>query len=143
MAIIANPKFPVGTVAGNYKTAVAEQPEYDAVRFHSQRFNWSLREFDRYSSAFAFGLLEAGFQRDDALVMYNDQTCAAESLVAQMGAMKAGVRIVSFAEKDSVDALDAAIASTKAKGILFTPDNQVDAAGTTRLDLVHKLVPEL
>ena len=75
-------KFPAGTVAGSYKSAVAEKPEYDAVRFHNQRYNWSLQEFDRYSSAFAFGLLEAGFSKGDSLVFAGDQTCAAESLVA-------------------------------------------------------------
>ena len=32
---IASAKFPVGTVAGNYKLAVSENPEIDAVRFHS------------------------------------------------------------------------------------------------------------
>jgi hypothetical protein len=39
-------KFPIGTVAGQYKMAVAQQPEYDAVRFDSQKINWSLQEFD-------------------------------------------------------------------------------------------------
>jgi len=57
----AHPKFPEGTVAGLYKAAVAAKPDYDCVRFDSQGINWSLKEFDRYSSAFAFGLLEAGF----------------------------------------------------------------------------------
>jgi hypothetical protein len=38
-------------------------------------------EFDRYSSAFAFGLVEAGFQQGDKIVMYVDQQSSAESLV--------------------------------------------------------------
>jgi hypothetical protein len=38
-----------------------------------------------------------------------------------MGAMKAGVKIVTFAEKDSAEALDHVLASTKAKGLLFDP----------------------
>ena len=67
--------------------------------------------------------MEAGFVKDDSLVLFGDQTSGAESLVAAMGAMKAGVRIVTFAEKDSVDALDATIQATKAKGILFEPEN--------------------
>ena len=42
-----------------------------------------------------------------------------------MGAFKAGVTIVSFAEKDSIDALDHALRSTKAKGLIFSPDTLV------------------
>ena len=37
------------------------------------------------------GLLEAGFSQGDRIVMFVDQTASAESLVAQMGAIKAGV----------------------------------------------------
>ena len=40
------------------------------------------------------------------MVMWVDQTNSAEILVAQMGAFKAGVSIVTFDEKDSVDALN-------------------------------------
>lgn len=71
-----------------------------------------------------------------------DQTAAAESLVAQMGSFKAGVQVVTFAEKDSIDALDHALKSTNAKGLFFTPDNRVDQA-QTRASLVDKLMPEL
>ena len=39
-----------------------------------------------------------------------------------MGAIKAGVSVVTFAEKDSIDALDDALKSTKAKGLIFSPD---------------------
>lgn len=84
--------------------------------------NWTLKEFDRYSSAFAFGLLEAGYARGDSLVLYADQTSSAEQLVAQMGAIKAGVQVVTFAEKESQDALDHALSSTNAKGLIFAPD---------------------
>lgn len=88
-------------------------------------------------------MLEAGFSKGDSLVIAGDQTCAAESLVAQMGAIKAGVKVVTFSEKDSAEALDHALASTQAKGLLFEPSNQVNEQGTTRLDMVHSLMPEL
>lgn len=39
-----------------------------------------------------------------------------------MGAMKAGVQVVTFAEKDSQEALDHALSSTSAKGLIFAPD---------------------
>lgn len=55
----------------------------------------------KYSSAFAFGLIEAGLQRDDKILMWIDGSCGAESLVLQMGAIKAGVSLVAFHEKDS------------------------------------------
>jgi hypothetical protein len=43
----------------------------------------------RHSSAFAFGLLESGYQQGDKIVLCADQASAAEQLVAQMGAIKA------------------------------------------------------
>jgi len=51
-------------------------------------------------------LLEAGFTKGDRLMLYVDQTASAESLTTQMGAIKAGVTVVTFDEKDDVDALD-------------------------------------
>jgi len=65
-------KFPAGTVAGQFKTAVAVNSGVDIIRFDNQKLNWTLKEFDRYSSAFAFGLLEAGYARGDSLVLYAD-----------------------------------------------------------------------
>ena len=94
-----------------YKHAVATRPDQDVLRFDNQNINWSLVEFDRYSSAFAFGLVEAGFEQGDKIVMYVDQSSSAEALVLQMGAIKAGVSLVSFQEKDSKDALEHALAS--------------------------------
>lgn len=38
----------------------------------------------RYSSAFAFGLIENGFNRGDKLLLWVDQTNSAEILVAQV-----------------------------------------------------------
>lgn len=100
-----NPKFPTDTVAGMYKVAVASNYMFDSVRFDSQHFNWNLKEFDRYSSAFAFGLVEGGYTPGDKIVLWLDQQNSAEILVAQMGAAKAGVTVVTFNEKDDQDAL--------------------------------------
>lgn len=77
-----NPKFPTDTVAGIYKVAVASNYMFDTVRFDQQHFNWNLKEFDRYSSAFAFGLVENGYSTGDKLVLWLDQTNSAEILVA-------------------------------------------------------------
>lgn len=100
-----NPKFPSDTVAGKFKVAVSSNYMFDSVRFDQQRFNWTMKEFDRYSSAFAFGLVESGYQPGDKLAIWMDQDNSAEILVSTMGASKAGVTIVTFSEKDSVDSL--------------------------------------
>ena len=86
----------------------------------------------RYSSAFAFGLLEAGFTPGDRLVLYCDQTYSTESLVSQMGAIKAGVTIVTFDEKDNADALDNALSSSKARGLIISPSTEAED-GQTRM----------
>ena len=39
-------------------------------------------------------------------MLYCDQTNTAESIVSQMGAIKAGVAIVTFDERDDCEALD-------------------------------------
>ena len=67
-----NPKFPTDTVAGMYKVAVASNYMFDSVRFDQQRFNWTLKEFDRYSSAFAFCLVESGYEEGDKLLLWVD-----------------------------------------------------------------------
>lgn len=128
-------------MAGHYKAAVAEKPNYDAVRFDNQSLNWTLKEFDKYSSAFAFGLLEAGFKPGDQLVLYVDQASSAETAVTQMGAIKAGVTVVTFDEKDSADALDHALGSG-AKGIIYSPATPT-GEGTTRDTFLQTLIPEL
>ena len=65
-------------------------------------------------------------------MLYVDQTYSTESLVTQMGAIKAGVSIVTFDEKDSSDALEHTLATSKAKGLIFSPSTEVES-GETRL----------
>ena len=43
---LANVKFPEGTAAGLYKTAVAARPNYDILRVDQQKINWTLKELD-------------------------------------------------------------------------------------------------
>ena len=116
---------------------------FDSVRFDQQRFNWTMKEFDRYSSAFAYGLVESGYKPGDKLVLWIDQNDSAEVLVSTMGASKAGVTIVTFSEKDSKDSLHQTLQNSKAKGLVFSPSTKVDAEGTTRADFVTSLMPEL
>lgn len=96
-----------------------------------------MKEFDRYSSAFAYGLIESGYKSGDKLVLWMDQNNSAEVLVSTMGASKAGVTVVTFSEKDSVDALHQTLKDSKAKGLIFSPSTKVDENDVTRADLVH------
>lgn len=59
-----------------------------------------------------------------------------------MGAIKAGVKVVTFAEKESQDALDHALSSTQAKGLIFAPNASVEN-NQTRMNFVSNLMPEL
>jgi len=130
-------------VAGLLKTSVITNGEKDILRINNQKINWSLKELDRYSSAFAFGLMEAGFARGDSLVLWIDRANNAECIVSQMGAAKAGVTCVSFDERDSQDALDHALRHSNAKGLIFSSNASVTDTDKTRMDLVHNLMPEL
>lgn len=59
-----------------------------------------------------------------------------------MGAIKAGVTIVTVADKENVDAVDHALSSTKAKGLIFAPDTPL-ANKETRAVALNRLMPEL
>ena len=75
-------------------------------------------------------------------MLYIDQENGAENLVAQLGAIKAGVQVVTFAEKENEDALDHALRTTKAKGLLISPNSSV-GENKTRLSFLQSLMPEL
>ena len=49
-----------------------------------------------------------------------------------MGAIKAGVAVVSFDEKDSSEALDHALATSGARGLIFSPSTETGEEGATR-----------
>jgi len=65
-------------------------------------------------------------------MLYCDQTNSAEALVSQMGAIKAGVSVVTFDEKDDCEAFDSALSSSKARGLIFSPSTET-SEGATRL----------
>lgn len=105
-SVSAAVKFPEGTVAGAFKAAVNANPSIDIVRFDNQKFNWTVKELDKYSSAFAFGLMQQGYKPGHKLALWVDQASSAEQVVAQFGAIKAGVTLVTFEEKDNIEALE-------------------------------------
>lgn len=59
-----------------------------------------------------------------------------------MGAIKAGVAVVTITDKENIDALDYALSSSKAKGLIFSPDTPM-ADKVTRGGAINKLMPEL
>ena len=142
-AMKLNPKFPTDTVAGIYKLAVVDNYMFDAIRFDQQHLNWTLKEFDRYSSAFAYGLAESGYEEGDKILLWLDANNSAEILAAQMGAAKAGVTVVTFDEKNDIDALHQALRDSGARGLLFSPASEVNESGDKRASFIEKLMPEL
>ena len=71
-----------------------------------------------------------------------DSTNSAEIATAQVGAIKAGVKIVTVDENDSVDDVSKALSDSKSKGFLFSPTT-LDDEGNKRANQVHSLIPEL
>jgi hypothetical protein len=64
-----------------------------------------------------------------------------------VGAIKAGVSVVTFDEKDNIDALNQALKDSGAKGFLFSPSTivseEADGHHVTRKTFLQKLMPEL
>ena len=76
------------------------------------------------------------------MMLWMDQNNSAEILVAQMGAAKSGVTVVTFSEKDSCDAFHQTLKDSSAKGLYFSPSTSTDEK-STRLTFLQKLMPEL
>ena len=47
------------------------------------------------------------------------------SWILQLGALKAGVSIVTFDEKDNIDAVHHALSNSDARGLLFSPQTVI------------------
>ena len=58
-----------------------------------------------------------------------------------MGASKAGVSVVTFSEKDNIDALHETLKDSGARGLMFSPSTEVNDQGDTRKTFVQKLMP--
>ena len=54
-----------------------------------------------------------------------------------MGAVKAGVSVVTFDEKDSADAFSEALSDSGARGLILSPGTQVEGSdSSTRGDIL-------
>ncbi len=61
-----------------------------------------------------------------------------------MGALKAGVTVVTFSEKENRDAVHTVIADSGARGLIFSPQTKLDDdEKADRESILHSLMPEL
>ena len=134
--------FSENTVPGVVKKARASNEWIDCVRFDSQNFNYTVKEFDLYSNAFAYGLLEKGYKPGDKLMLWADQESSAEIATAQVGAMKAGCSIVTVDDKDEIDHIATTLAEAGTKGLLLSPHTMLDGK-TKRINMLLDILPEL
>ena len=122
----------------------------NAFRFENQNLTWTYEEFQvlkllsktiqTHSNAFAYGLVDQGWKQGDHLLFLLGRSNTAESAAGFVGAAKAGVVVVPFRTNDS-NALESAITTVGAKGIVFSP-NMVFEDGKM-VDALQKLIPEL
>jgi acyl-CoA synthetase (AMP-forming)/AMP-acid ligase II len=135
-------KFPENTVPGVLKDARNKNEWKDCVRFDSQNMNFTLKEFDVYTSAFAYGLLEQGYRPGDKIMLWLDQENSAETATAQIGAMKAGCSIVTVDNKDEIHHIADTLEKTGSKSILLSPHTKLDGK-TQRVNMLLDILPEL
>ncbi|CAI2374099.1 unnamed protein product [Moneuplotes crassus] len=135
-------KYSEDSIPGAIKQARRENEWIDVARFHSQNQNWTIKELDQYSAAFAYGLVERGYTPGDKLLLWVDEESAAEVAVAHIGAIKAGVSVVSVNSNDEIHHIRDTLYQSGAHGILFSPHTSVDAR-TQRANLLLDLMPEL
>lgn len=135
-------KYSEDSIPGAIKEARKENEWIDVARFHSQDQNWTIKELDQHSAAFAYGLVERGYNPGDKLLLWVDDENAAEVAVAQIGAIKAGVSIVSVSTHDEINHIGDALAQSGAQGLMFSPHTKVDGHNQ-RANLLLELMPEL
>jgi long-subunit acyl-CoA synthetase (AMP-forming) len=99
-------------------------------------------EYDRYGSAFAYGLLEQGFQPGDKLALWVDNTNSAEVATAQLAAYKIGVTIVTFEDRDNILDVARGLKESQPKGLIFSPSS-LNFENVKRANEIYTLIPEL
>lgn len=60
-----------------------------------------------------------------------------------MGAIKAGVSVVTFSEQDNKDAVHEVLKNSGARGLIFSPETKHSQDGETRQEQFESLIPEL
>ena len=135
-------KYEEGSIPDAIKEVRRNNEWLDAVRFDSQELNWTIKELDQHTAAFAYGLVERGFAPGDKLLLWVDAEHSAEVAVAQIGAVKAGVTVVAVDAKDEMHHVGDALEASGAKGLLLSPHTKQDG-NHKRANLLLELMPEL
>lgn len=135
-------RYPEDTIPGIIKEARNRNEWLDCVRFDAQKLNLTIKEFDVYSTAFAYGLVEQGFKPGDKVMLWIDAESSAEAACAQVGALKTGVSVVTVDHKDEIHHVGDALESSGAKGLILSPHTKVDGK-SQRANLLLDLIPEL
>jgi hypothetical protein len=135
-------KYAEDSIPGIFKEIRRNNEWIDVARFHSQEQNWTIKEFDQHTAAFAYGLVERGFGPGDKLMLWLDAEHSAEVAVAQVGALKAGVSIATVDANDEMHHVGEALEHSGAKGLLISPHTKSDGR-QQRANLLLQLIPEL
>jgi hypothetical protein len=135
-------KYSGDSIPGVLKEVRKNNEWIDVARFHSQDENWTVKEFDNHTAAFAYGLVERGFVPGDKLMLWIDAEHSAEVAVAQIGALKAGVSITTVDAKDDMHHVGEALEHSGAKGLLISPHTKNDGK-QQRANILLELIPEL
>jgi len=75
-------------------------------------------------------------------MLWVDSEFSAEIATAQVGALKAGVTLVTLDEKDNIDHVASALDKSEARGLLISPHTKT-RDGHQRANLLLELMPEL
>jgi len=129
-------------IEGLIRQRLAADPHRDALKVASQGVQWTYTELNvrvrqRYTSAFAHGLLEMGLAAGDSVAFWTCKSDTAETMALQLACARAGLQahLVS-SEEGLADSLK------EAKALIVSPWVAVKGTTEKRIDVVIKLVPE-
>lgn len=118
---------------------VIEYPHMDALKMWTEDGEahlWTYKQLQKHVDAFCDGILEMGFKPNHKLVLWAKDTC--ESVVAQMGALKAGIQI-EVLDKDATKE-DLIKALTGSRAFLISPFVLPNGES---MNVLYDLIPEL
>jgi len=107
------------------------------IRFENQDQSWTWRDLEYHSNAFACGLIEQGFTSGDKLATWFDRHHVSETVVTQLGALKAGVVLCPV--QDHTEQGVRSVLSG-AKGCILSPNGRVGVEKKSQV--LQRLVPE-
>jgi len=118
---------------------VSEYPHMDALKMWTEDGEahlWTYKQLQKHVDAFCNGILDSQFKPEHKLVLWTKDSC--ESVVAQMGALKAGIQ-VEVLDKDATKE-DLTKALTGARAFLISPNLLPNEQS---MKVMYELIPEL